>query len=116
MQAVNYLLENDEEQLTIQDLITKMGQFCESPFSFKHMKRRLLDYFDEIVIIIEMKAKLNINTLRSMASNIFQKCYSLPKPKGHEIQKLRVNETAAKLIETDIKAIGTRKDIHPSAE
>ena len=26
MQAVNYLLENDEEQLTIHDLITKNGQ------------------------------------------------------------------------------------------
>ena len=43
--AINYLLENDEEQLAIHDLKTKMGQLCENPFSFKHMKRRLLDYF-----------------------------------------------------------------------
>ena len=28
----------------------KMGQFCENPFSFKHMKRRSLDYFGERVI------------------------------------------------------------------
>ena len=47
LQAVNYLLENDEEQLTIHDLITQMDQLCENPFSFKHMKRRLLDYFGE---------------------------------------------------------------------
>ena len=47
LQAVNYLLKKDDEQLTIHDLITKMGQLCENPFSFKHMKRRLLDYFGE---------------------------------------------------------------------
>ena len=88
-----------------------MDQLCESSFSFKHMKRRLLDYFGERVIITEMRGQLNIITLRSMASNIFQKCNSLPKPKGYELQKLRVIETAAKLIETDkcIKAVETRK-------
>ena len=65
-----------------------------------------------------MKGKPNIITLRSIASYIFQKCYSLPKPEGHEIQKLRVIETAVKLIQIDIKAepVETRKDIHPSAE
>ena len=68
------------------------------------------------VIITEMKGKPNIITLRSIASNIFQKCYSLPKPEGHEIQKLRVIETAAKHIETNIKVVATRKDIDPSAE
>ena len=45
LQAVNYLLENNEEQLTIHDLITKMDQLCENPFSFNPMKRRLLYYF-----------------------------------------------------------------------
>ena len=67
------------------------------------------------VKITEMKEKPNIITLRRIACNIFLKCYSLPKPEGHEIQKLRVIETAAKLIQTDIKAEETRKDIHPSA-
>ena len=51
---------------------------------------RLLDYFDERVIITAMKGKPNIIALRSMASNIFQKCYSLLKPEGNEIQKLSV--------------------------
>ena len=72
LQAVNCLQENVKKQLTIQDLITKMDQLCESPFSFKHVKRRLLDYFGESVIITEIKGKLNIITLRSMASYIFQ--------------------------------------------
>ena len=30
LQTVNYLLKNDEEQLTIHDLITKMGQLCKT--------------------------------------------------------------------------------------
>ena len=93
-----------------------MGQLCENPFSLKHMKRRLLDYFGKRVIITEMKGKPNIITLRSTASNILQKFYSLPKPEDPEQQKLRVIETAAKLIQTDIKTVETRKDIYPSAE
>ena len=68
------------------------------------------------VIITEMKRKPNIITLKSIASNIFQKCYSLPKPKGHEIQKLRYIETVPKLIQTDIKGVETRKGIHLSGE
>ena len=45
----------------------------------------------------------NIVTLRSTASNILKKLYSLPYSDDPEKQKLRVIETAAKLITTDIK-------------
>ena len=84
LQAVNYLQENDE-QLTIQDLIPKMGQLSENPFSFKHMKRRLPDYFDERVIITEIKGKPNITPLKSTVPNILQNFYSLAKPEDPEI-------------------------------
>ena len=84
LQAVFYLEEDDEEQLTIQDLITKIGQLCENLFSFKHMKKRLLDYFNEIIIVTEMKGKPNIITLRSTASNILHEFYSLPKSEDPE--------------------------------
>ena len=70
----------------------------------------------DIVIITEKKGKPNIFTFRSTASNIHHKFKSLPKPEDPEIQKLRVTETAAKLIQSDIKAVLTRKDIYPSAE
>ena len=53
LQAVHYLQENDEEQLTILDLITKICQVCETPFSFKHMKRRVRDYFGERIILMK---------------------------------------------------------------
>ena len=56
-------------------------------------------------LITERKGKPSIIILRSIASNIFQKCYSLPKLEGHEIQKIRVIGTAAMLIQTDIKAV-----------
>ena len=75
-----------------------MGKLSENPLSFKHMKRRLPDYFGENVIITETKDKPNIITLRSTASNILQKFYSLPKPEDPEIPKLRAKETAAKQI------------------
>ena len=63
-----------------------------------------------------MKGKPSIIILRSIASNVFQKCYSVPKLEGNEIQMLRVIETAAMLIQTDIKAVETRKNKHSSAE
>ena len=75
-----------------------MGKLSENLFSFKNMKRRLPNYFGEKIIITEMKGKPNIITLRSTDSNILQKFYSLPKTEDPGIQKLRVIETAAKLI------------------
>ena len=93
-----------------------MGQLCENLFSLKHMNIRLLDYFGEKVIITKMKGKPNIITLRSTASNILQKFYSLRKPEDPELPKLRVIETAATLIQTDIKPVETRKDTYPSAK
>ena len=72
------------------------------------MKRRLLDYFGERIIITEMKNKPNIITLRSTASNILQEFYSLLKAEDPEIQTLRVIETAAQLIQNDIKAVDIR--------
>ena len=68
------------------------------------------------VIITEKKGKPNIFTFRSTASNILHKFKSLPKPEDPEIQKLRVIETATKLIQSDIMAVETRKDKYPSAE
>ena len=55
LQAIFFLQENVEEELKIQDSITKKGQLCKNPFSFRHMKRRSLDYFGERVIVTEMK-------------------------------------------------------------
>ena len=65
-----------------------MGQLFKTPFSFKHMKRRLLDHHGERVIITEVKGKPNIVTLRSTTSNILKKFYSLPYSEDPEIQKL----------------------------
>ena len=40
----------------------------------------------------------------------------MPYSEDPKIQKLRVIETAVKLIKTDIKAVETRKDVYHSAE
>ena len=41
LQAVNYLKENDEVKLTIQDLVVKKGQFCENPFTLTYIKKEI---------------------------------------------------------------------------
>ena len=80
------------------------------------MNRRLLDHYGERVIINEVKGRQNIITLRSTASNILKKVYSLPHSEDPKIQKFRAIETATKIIKTDIKAVETRKDVYHSAE
>ena len=51
------------------------------------MKMRLLDHCGDRVIISEVKGKPNIITLRSTASNILKKFYSLPYSEDPDIQK-----------------------------
>ena len=80
------------------------------------MNRRLLDHYGERVIITKVKGNPNIITLRTTASNILKNSYSLPRSEDPKIQKLRVIETATKIIKTDIKAVETGKDVYHSAE
>ena len=69
LQAVNYLQEK------VQFKIEKC-QLCKTPFSFKHMKKRLLNHYSERAIITEVKGKPNKITLRSTASYILKDFYS----------------------------------------
>lgn len=41
MKAIEYLEKNDDEQITISDLVNKMGEFCvDEPYSSRYMKKK----------------------------------------------------------------------------
>ena len=120
LQVTRYLEDNDEEQITINDLIDKMNDYLDGtdfePYSFPYMKKRLNDHFRDRIIIIELDGKSNVVTFRSTASNILHKFYESPKKDDSEYGKYRLIETAAKLIKNDIKSISTDSSIYPSRD
>jgi len=118
--VTKYLEDNDEEQNTVNDMVDKMKDFlqgtgCE-PYSVKYMKQCLIDNYGEKITITEINGRSNVVTFTSAASGILQHNYSLPKPDDTEAQKMRLIQTAAKLIKNDIKSIEVQHDEYPSCE
>ena len=74
-QAVaRYLENNDDEQVTIIDLINKMKEYLKGtdiePYSFPHMKSELTNYFKDRIIITEINGKQYVVTFQTTASKI----------------------------------------------
>ena len=64
--AARYLEENDDEQITVIDLVTRTRmkthlESLEEPYSTKHMKCKWLEYFGDKIIITELNGKPNSN-------------------------------------------------------
>lgn len=91
------------------------GTGCE-PYSFKYMKQCLIDHYGEKITITEINGRSNVVTFKSTASAILQHNYSLPKYDDTEAEKMRLIQTAAKLIKYDIKSTGDQHDVYPSCE
>ena len=50
-----YLEENDDEQITVGELVLKMKEYCgEDSYTHKYMKKRITEHFGNNVIITEM--------------------------------------------------------------
>ena len=120
LQIAQYLEDNDEEQITINDLIVKMEEYLVNtdfePYSFPYMKKRLLEHFKERIIITELDGKANVVTFRSTASHILHQFYDSPKNDDSEAEKLRLIETAAKLIKNDIKSVKPESSRYPTSD
>jgi len=65
LQVIKYLEENDDKQITIEDLIishmrsVSAEENCE-PYSFPYMKSQLLEHFGDRIIIAEVNGKPNV--------------------------------------------------------
>ena len=87
--------ENDNEQITVGKLVSKMKDFCGEE------SYRVMEHFGDDVIMTEINCRPNVVTFRSTDA---------------ESEKLRIIETAANLIMNDIKMMDRSKDIYPSPE
>ena len=119
LEVANYLQQNDEEQLTIVDLVKKMEEILEDtgfePYSLSYMKSRLLEHFKDKIIVTEINGKHNVVTFLSTAKCILHEFYAQSRSTDNsESEGIRIIETAAKLIKNDIKGIQTSSEYYPS--
>ena len=121
LEAVTYLEGNDDEQITITDLIRRMEDNLigsdESAYSPQHMKTKLQELYGERIIVTDINGKPNVVTFRSTAKAVLQEFYQQEKKEADtDAEKTRIVETAAKLIRNDIKALDISNTAYPTCE
>ena len=116
--VIAYFEGNDDEQTTVHDLIAKMREFldddCE-PYGFTYMKAKLQERFGDEIVITELQGKMNVVTFCHTAASIIQKFYNQPKKGTADEEKIRIIETAAKLIKSDVKTVTPDGTFYPSS-
>ena len=120
LKVAKFLRENDDEQITVLDLVDKMEEYLgDSPsaaYGRTHMKARLQEHFGDGIIITDINGKPNVVTLRSTVTTILYEFHARPKNADPETEKLNIIRTASRLIKSDIKLIKTSNDIYPLIE
>ena len=101
--------DNDDEQATLSDLTEMMGKLCPEPgmaYSNVWMKKKLQEYFGDDVIIGNADGKSDVVTFVTTAKKILAEFYETVDSTSDDIekQKLRIIETAAKFIKSDVKS------------
>ena len=117
LDVIQYLEENDDEQITIQTLVDKMEEFLDGKDSFtpKKLKTRLLGYFGDQIVITTVQKKDNVVTFRGKASKLLHDFYKLPKYDDPEREKIKIIEAVSKLIKSDIKGVSANREIYPGS-
>ena len=73
-----------------------------SAYSYPHMQQKLKEHFGDKIIQTEINGKPNVVTFRNKAKYDFYSHRDLD-----PVDKIRIIETAAKLIKDDIRAVKT---------
>ena len=83
----------------------------------QHMKTKLRELYGDGIIITEINGKPNVVTFHSTAKAVLQDFYQQEKMEPDaDVEKIRVVETAAKLIRNEFKAIETSNTAYPTCE
>ena len=119
LEAVRSFEENDDEQITINDLILQMeknlGNSELSAYSFPHMQQKLKEHFGENIILAEINGKPNVVTFRNTANAVLHDFYS-HRDFDPEKEKTRIIEAAAKLIRDEIKEVKISNGHYPGLD
>ena len=107
LKVVKFLEENDEEQITITDLVNKMQEYLqgseEQAYSAVYMKAKVKEHFGDKIGVTYLHKKANVVTFHHTVSSIMSEFYRQPKKEFCEAEKARrIVETTAKLLKSDI--------------
>ena len=118
LEVANFLEENDDEQITISDLISKMEAILDgseySAYSRVHMRSKLKEHFGDNIVIAHINGKSDVVTFRNTAATILQDFYNSRQKPDLSTEKIRLVQTASKLIKSDIKLVETENNCYPS--
>ena len=119
LETTKFLEENYDEQITIYDLIQHMEECMVDSelgaYSYQCMQQKLKEHFGDRIIETEINGKPNVVTFRNKAKTILHEFYC-HRDTDSEKEKMRIIETAAKLIREDIKAVKTSNSVYPGFE
>ena len=105
LRVAKFLQDNDDEQITLNDLIDLMNDFManseSTAYGHTHMKARLKEHFGDQILITEINGKSNVVTFRSTAETILQEFHARQNDHPEE-EKKHIIKAAAKLIKNDI--------------
>ena len=109
LEVARFLEENDDEQITIKDLVSRMENNLadseHSAYSHTHMQLKLQEHFGDRVV-----------TFRNKAKAVLRYFYSQNEKADPDTDKARIVEAAAKLIRDDIKAVETPHGVYPGCD
>ena len=120
--TVEYFEENDDEQLTVTELVQKMQEYLcadgsnQEAFSVRHMKDKLMTHFGDQIIITEIHGIPNVVTLHTNATTILYNFYKEQRLKDSQSETMRIIRTAASLIRNEIKSIDSCTSTYPTTE
>ena len=120
VKVVKFLEDNDDEQITVSDLVEKMEEYLNDTeseaYGRSHMKTKLLQHFGDKIMITDINGKPNVVTFRTTATAILQEFHFREHQDDLDIKEEQMNiiKTAAKLIKNDLKSIPTSTDNYPT--
>ena len=116
---VQYLRDNEEEQLTLKDLSSKMEEYLEGtneePYSVAYLKKKLEERFGDEIVISTIKKKANVVTLRKTVASILHEFHLEPKTEDVQVEESRIIETAAILIKSEIRSKESTDEHYPES-
>ena len=119
LEVVSYLEDNDDEQITINDLIDLMNQKLANTdydaYGYTYMKTGFQEHFGKRMVQTKINGKPDVITFRTTARVVLQDFYSKRQQEKENSaeEKIKLVQAAAKLTEEDIKAIGTSHEVYP---
>ena len=119
LRVAKFLQDNDDEQITVSDLIDLMNDYLadseSTAYSHTHMKSKLKEHFSDQILITEISGKANVVTFRSTAETILQE-FHVHQKDHPEQEKKHIIKAAAKLIKNDIKLVETSNEHYPPVD